>query len=50
MIAPDAVVTVRARRRLRVVKSFGYAYGQTLRPRNILRATFPQHRAFIGLA
>jgi len=50
MIAPDAVVTFERVDGFRVVKSFGYAYGQATRPRNILRATFRSHGAFIGLA
>ena len=50
MIAPDAVVTFERVDGFRVVKSFGYAYGQATRPRNILRATFRSIGAFIGLA
>ena len=50
MIAPDAVVTFEHVDGFRVVKSFGYAYGQATRPRNILRATFRSIGAFIGLA
>ena len=33
-----------------MVRSFGYAYGQALRPKNLLRATFRNIGAFIGLA
>jgi uncharacterized protein YbjQ (UPF0145 family) len=50
MITPDAVVTFEHVDGFRVVKSFGYAYGQATRPRNILRATFRSIGAFIGLA
>ncbi len=46
----DAVVTFERVDGFRVVKSFGYAYGQTTRPRNVLRATFRSIGAFIGLA
>jgi hypothetical protein len=50
MIAPDAVVTFERVDGFRIVKSFGYAYGQASRPRNFLRATFRSIGAFIGLA
>ena len=49
-IAPDAVVTFDRVDGFRVVKSFGYAYGQATRPRNLLRSTFRSIGAFIGLA
>jgi uncharacterized protein YbjQ (UPF0145 family) len=50
MIAPEAIVTFERVDGYRVVKSFGYAYGQATRPRNVLRATFRSLGAFIGLA
>lgn len=50
MIAPDAIVTFERVDGFRVVKSFGYSYGQATRPRNVLRATFRSIGAFIGLA
>lgn len=50
MIALDAVVTFPHIDGYRVVRSFGYAYGQASRPRNVLRATFRSIGAFIGLA
>lgn len=50
MIVPEAVVTFERVDGYRVVKSFGYAYGQSTRPRNMLRATFRSLGAFIGLA
>jgi uncharacterized protein YbjQ (UPF0145 family) len=50
MISPDAIVTFERVDGYRVVKSFGYAYGQATRPRNVLRATFRSLGAFIGLA
>jgi uncharacterized protein YbjQ (UPF0145 family) len=50
MIAPESVVTFERVDGFRVVKSFGYAYGQATRPRNVLRATFRSIGAFIGLA
>jgi uncharacterized protein YbjQ (UPF0145 family) len=49
-IAPDAVVTFETIDGYRVVRSFGYAYGNASRPRNVLRATFRSIGAFIGLA
>ena len=49
-IAPDAVVTFDRVDGFRIVKSFGYAYGQATRPRNLLRSTFRSIGAFIGLA
>ncbi len=50
MISPEAVVTFDRVDGYRIVKSFGYAYGQATRPRNVLRATFRSIGAFIGLA
>jgi len=49
-IAPDAVVTFERIDGYRVIRSFGFAYGQASRPRNVLRATFRSIGAFIGLA
>ncbi|MFN2460109.1 MAG: heavy metal-binding domain-containing protein [Candidatus Velthaea sp.] len=49
-IAREAVVTFERIDGFRVVKSFGYAYGQASRPRNMLRSTFRSIGAFIGLA
>jgi uncharacterized protein YbjQ (UPF0145 family) len=49
-IAPDAVVTFERIDGYRVIRSFGFAYGQASRPRNVLRATFRTIGAFIGLA
>jgi uncharacterized protein YbjQ (UPF0145 family) len=50
MISPNAIVTFERVDGFRVVKSFGYQYGQATRPRNVLRATFRSIGAFIGLA
>jgi uncharacterized protein YbjQ (UPF0145 family) len=50
MIAPENVVTFEKVEGFRVIKSFGYAYGQASRPKNLLRATFRSIGAFIGLA
>jgi uncharacterized protein YbjQ (UPF0145 family) len=50
MIAPESVVTFEHVDGFRVVKSFGYAYGQATRPRNVLRATFRSIGTLIGLA
>ncbi|MBV8151495.1 MAG: heavy metal-binding domain-containing protein [Candidatus Eremiobacteraeota bacterium] len=50
MIAPENVVTFERVEGFRIVRSFGYAYGQASRPRNLLRATFRSIGAFIGLA
>lgn len=50
MIAPEDVVTFDRVDGFRIVRSFGYAYGQATRPRNVLRATFRSIGAFIGLA
>jgi uncharacterized protein YbjQ (UPF0145 family) len=49
-IAPEAVVTFEHIDGYRVIRSFGFAYGQASRPRNVLRATFRSIGAFIGLA
>ena len=50
MISPNAIVTFERVDGFRVIKSFGYMYGQATRPRNVLRATFRSIGAFIGLA
>ena len=50
MIAPETVVTFERAEGFRILKSFGYAYGQASRPKNLLRATFRSIGAFIGLA
>ncbi|MBV8749786.1 MAG: heavy metal-binding domain-containing protein [Candidatus Eremiobacteraeota bacterium] len=47
---PEAVTTFERIDGYRVVRSFGYAYGQASRPRNFLRATFRSIGALIGLA
>lgn len=49
-LAPEAVTTFERVDGFRVVRSFGYAYGQASRPRNMLRATFRSIGALIGLA
>ena len=49
-MSPESVVTFDRVDGFRVVKSFGYAYGQATRPRNVLRATFRSLGAFIGLS
>lgn len=49
-IAPEAVVTFERVDGYRVVRSFGYAYGQATRPRNLLRATFRSLGAIIGIS
>ena len=49
-MSPESVVTFEHVDGFRIVKSFGYAYGQATRPRNVLRATFRSLGAFIGLA
>ena len=49
-LAPEAVTTFASIDGYRVVKSFGYAYGQGNRPRNVLRQTFRSIGALIGLA
>jgi uncharacterized protein YbjQ (UPF0145 family) len=50
MIAPESVVTFDQIDGFRIVKRFGYAHGQAMRPKNLLRATFRSIGAFIGLA
>ena len=49
-LSPDAVTTFERIEGYRVVRSFGYAYGQASRPRNVLKATFRSIGALIGLA
>jgi len=49
-IGPEAVTTFDRVEGYRVVRSFGYAYGQASRPRNVLRATFRSIGQLIGLA
>ncbi|HEX3466867.1 MAG TPA: heavy metal-binding domain-containing protein [Candidatus Elarobacter sp.] len=49
-LAPEAVTTFERVEGYRVVRSFGYAYGQGSRPRNVLRQTFRSIGALIGLA
>jgi uncharacterized protein YbjQ (UPF0145 family) len=49
-LAPDAVTTFERVEGYRVVRSFGYAYGQASRPRNVLKATFRSIGVLIGLA
>jgi uncharacterized protein YbjQ (UPF0145 family) len=49
-LSPDAVTTFDRIEGFRVVRSFGYAYGQASRPRNLLKATFRSIGALIGLA
>jgi uncharacterized protein YbjQ (UPF0145 family) len=49
-IVPEAVTTFEKIDGYRVVRSFGYAYGQASRPRNVLRQTFRSIGALIGLA
>jgi uncharacterized protein YbjQ (UPF0145 family) len=49
-LSPDAVTTFERVEGYRVVRSFGYAYGQASRPRNVLKATFRSIGALIGLA
>ncbi len=50
MLAPEAVTTFARVDGFRVVRSFGYVYGNANRPRNVLRATFRSLGALIGLA
>ena len=50
MISPEAAVTFERAEGFTVVKSFGYAYGDASRPRNVWKATFRSLGAFIGLA
>ena len=49
-LAPDAVTTFERIEGYRVVRSFGYAYGQASRPRNVLKQTFRSIGVLIGLA
>ena len=49
-LAPDAVTTFERVEGYRVVRSFGHAYGQASRPRNVLKQTFRSIGALIGLA
>ena len=49
-LAAEAVTTFERVDGYRVVRSFGYAYGQASRPRNVLRHTFRSIGALIGLA
>jgi uncharacterized protein YbjQ (UPF0145 family) len=49
-LSPNAVTTFDRIEGFRVVRSFGYAYGQASRPRNLLKATFRSIGALIGLA
>jgi uncharacterized protein YbjQ (UPF0145 family) len=49
-LAPDAVTTFERVEGYRVVRSFGYAYGNATRPRNVLKQTFRSIGVLIGLA
>ncbi len=49
-LAAEAVTTFERVEGYRVVRSFGYVYGNASRPRNVLRATFRSIGALIGLA
>ncbi len=49
-LAPEAVTTFERVEGYRVLRSFGYVYGQASRPRNVLRQTFRSIGALIGLA
>jgi uncharacterized protein YbjQ (UPF0145 family) len=49
-LAPEAVTTFERVEGYRVVRSFGYVYGNANRPRNVLRATFRSIGVLIGLA
>jgi len=48
-LAPDAVTTFERVEGYRVVRSFGYAYGNATRPRNVLKQTFRSIGVLIGL-
>ena len=48
-LSPDAVTTFERVEGYRVVRSFGYAYGNASRPRNVLKQTFRSLGALIGL-
>jgi uncharacterized protein YbjQ (UPF0145 family) len=49
-IALESVVTFEKVDGFRIVRRLGYAHGQAMRPKNMLRATFRSIGAFIGLA
>jgi uncharacterized protein YbjQ (UPF0145 family) len=49
-LAPEVVTTFERVEGFRVVRSFGYVYGQASRPRNVLKQTFRTIGALIGLA
>jgi uncharacterized protein YbjQ (UPF0145 family) len=49
-LAPEAVTTFERVEGYRVLRSFGYVYGQASRPRNVLKQTFRSIGALIGLA
>ncbi|HEY4440443.1 MAG TPA: heavy metal-binding domain-containing protein [Candidatus Elarobacter sp.] len=49
-LAPGAVTTFERVEGYRIVRSFGYAYGQASRPRNMLKQTFRSIGVLIGLA
>ena len=49
-LGPEAATTFERVEGFRVVRSFGYAYGQASRPRNMLRSTFRSLGALIGMA
>ena len=49
-LSPDAVTTFERVEGFRVVRSFGYAYGNATRPRNVLKQTFRSIGVLIGLA
>jgi uncharacterized protein YbjQ (UPF0145 family) len=49
-LSPDAVTTFEQVEGYRVVRSFGFAYGQASRPRNVLKQTFRSIGVLIGLA
>ena len=49
-LAPEVVTTFERVEGFRVLRSFGYVYGQASRPRNVLKQTFRTIGALIGLA
>ncbi len=49
-LAPEVVTTFDRVEGYRVLRSFGYVYGQASRPRNVLKQTFRSIGALIGLA
>ena len=49
-LSPDAVTTFESIEGYRIVRSFGFAYGQGSRPRNVLKQTFRSIGVLIGLA